>query len=81
VCDICFSGLWVEFLSMESIPGTPNEGTPFLREPFIFPSIGNIGPPYIATLSLPGHTIGLPMWLFSTPFFSNVPTVSNAHSV
>jgi hypothetical protein len=66
---------------MALVPGTPNEGTPFLGEPFIFPSIGNVGPPYIATLSLPRLTIGLPMWLFSTPVFPNVPIVSNAPSV
>jgi hypothetical protein len=48
-----------------------NEGTPLLGEPFVFPSYGNVGPPYIATLSLPGLTIGLPVWLFSTPVISN----------
>jgi hypothetical protein len=31
----------------------------------------NIGPPYIATLSLPSLTIGLPVWLFSTTVISN----------
>jgi hypothetical protein len=51
---------------MASVPGTTNEGTPFLGEPFVFPSYRNIGPPHIATLSLPGLTIGLPVWLFST---------------
>jgi hypothetical protein len=39
--------------------------------PFFFPSYRNIGPPYIATLSLPGLTIGLPVWLFSTPVILN----------
>jgi hypothetical protein len=43
-----------------------NEGTPFPGETFVFPSYRNIGPPYTATLSLPGLTIGLPVWLFST---------------
>jgi hypothetical protein len=56
---------------MASVPGMTNEGTPFPGEPFVFPSYGNIGPPYIATLSLPGLTIGLPVWLFSTPVISN----------
>jgi hypothetical protein len=56
---------------MASVPGMTNEGTPFPGEPFVFPSYGNIGPPYIATLSLPGLTIGLPVWLFSTLVISN----------
>jgi hypothetical protein len=56
---------------MASVPGMTNEGTPFPGEPFVFPSYGNVGPPYITTLSLPGLTIGLPVWLFSTPVISN----------
>jgi hypothetical protein len=56
---------------MASVPRMTNEGTPLPGEPFVFPSYGNIGPPYIATLSLPGLTIGLPVWLFSTPVISN----------
>jgi hypothetical protein len=48
-----------------------NEGTPFPGEPFFFPSYGNIGPPHIATLSLPGLTIGLPVWFFSTQVIPN----------
>jgi hypothetical protein len=53
-----------------------NEGTHFPREPFVFPSYGNIGPPHIATLSLPGLTIGLPVWLFSTQVITNVVSAS-----
>jgi hypothetical protein len=49
-----------------------NERTPFLGEPFVFPSYKNIGPPHIATLSLPGLTIGLLVWLFSTQVIPNV---------
>jgi hypothetical protein len=66
-------------MSMASVPGSINQGTPFPREPFVFPSSGNVGLPYIATLTLPGLTIGLPIWLFSTPFFSNAPSVSNVN--
>jgi hypothetical protein len=51
---------------MVSVPEMTNEGTSAPGEPFVFPSYGNIGPPHIATLSLPGLTIGLPVWLFST---------------
>jgi hypothetical protein len=53
-----------------------NEGTPSLGEPFFFPCYKNIGPPYIATLSLPGLTIGLPVWLFSTQVILNVASDS-----
>jgi hypothetical protein len=61
---------------MASVPRMTNEGTPFPGEPFVFPSYGNIGPPYIATLSLPGLTIGLPVWLFSTQVIPNAASAS-----
>jgi hypothetical protein len=61
---------------MASVPGMTNEGTPAPGEPFIFPSYGNIGPPHIATLSLPGLTIGLLVWLFSTQVISNAASAS-----
>jgi hypothetical protein len=61
---------------MASVPKMTNEGTSSLGEPFVFPSYGNIGPPHIATLSLPGLTIGLPVWLFSTQVISNVVSTS-----
>jgi hypothetical protein len=57
---------------MASVPGMTNEGTLAPGEPFVFPSYGNIGPPHISTLSLPGLTIGLPVWLFSTQLISSV---------
>ena len=57
---------------MVSVPEMTNEGTPTLGEPFFFPYYGNIGPPHIATLSLPGLTIGLSVWLFSTQVIPNV---------
>jgi hypothetical protein len=56
---------------MASVPEMTNEGTPFRGEPFVFPSYGNIGSPHISTLSLPGLTIGLPVWLFSTQVIPN----------
>jgi hypothetical protein len=63
---------------MASNPGSTNGGTPSLREPYTFPSFGNFGPPYVATLSLPRLTIGLPVWLFPTPVIPNPPNVSVA---
>jgi hypothetical protein len=56
---------------MASVSRMTNEGTPALGEPFVFPSYGNIGPPHFTTLSLPGLTIGLPVWLFSTQVITN----------
>jgi hypothetical protein len=61
----------LDLFYMAIVPEMTNEGTPSLGEPFVFPSYGNIGPPHIATLSLPGLTIGLSMWLFSTQVISN----------
>jgi hypothetical protein len=73
VCVVCFPLQTLGWISvyMASDPDMSNEGTPFLGEPFVFPSYGNVGPPYIATLSLPGLTIGLSVWLFSTPVILN----------
>jgi hypothetical protein len=56
---------------MVSVPGMTNEGTSALGEPFVFSSYENIGPPHLATLSLPGLTIGLSVWLFSTQVVLN----------
>jgi hypothetical protein len=61
---------------MASVPEMTNEGTSTPGEPFVFPSYGNIGPPHIATLSLPGLTIGLPVWLFSTQVIPNAVSAS-----
>jgi hypothetical protein len=62
---------------MASVPKTTNGATPTLGEPFVFPSYENVCPHYIATLSLPGLTIGLPVWLFSTLVISNATIASN----
>jgi hypothetical protein len=61
---------------MDSVPETTNGATPALGEPFVFPSYKNVGPPYIANLSLPGLTIGLPVWFFSTPVILNAASAS-----
>jgi hypothetical protein len=63
---------------MASNPRSTNGGTPSTGEPYTFPSFGNFGPPYVATLSLPGLTIGLPVWSFPTPVIPNPPNVSVA---
>ena len=58
---------------METFPEFSNQGVPSEGSPSHFPSLGNIGAPYMATLSLPGLTVGLPVWLFSTSVVSSVP--------
>jgi hypothetical protein len=63
---------------MVLVPEMTNEGTSTPGEPFVFPSYRNIGPPHIATLSLPGLTIGLPVWLFSTQVIPNAVSASVA---
>jgi hypothetical protein len=62
---------------MKSFPENTNGETPASGEPFVFPSYGNVGPLYIATLSLLGLTIVLPLWFFSTPVISNVESASD----
>ena len=48
-----------------------NQGIPLGGNPSPFSSWGDIGAPHMATLSLPGLTIGLPVWLFSTSVVQN----------
>ena len=71
---------------MENLPpcthapsGTTNPETPFQGVPFSFSQVGDIGPPFIATLNLPRLTIGLPVWLFD-PVILAVPNASNVNS-
>jgi hypothetical protein len=61
---------------MASVPETTNEETPFPGGTFVFPSYINVGPSSIATLSLPGLTIGLPVWFFSTQALPNAASDS-----
>ena len=49
-----------------------NQGIPSNGNPDHFTPFGNVGAPYMATLSLPGLTIGLHVWLFSTSVVPNV---------
>jgi hypothetical protein len=55
-------------------PRSTNEGTPFPGETFSFPYFRNVGPHCIVTLSLPGLTIRLMVWLFPTLMISNLPS-------
>ena len=48
-----------------------DQGIPFDGNPSPFPPFRNVGAPYMATMSLPIFTIGLPVWLFSTSLVQN----------
>ena len=54
--------------NLESI----DQGIPFDGNPSPFPPFGNIGAPYMATLSLSRLTIGFLVWLFSTSLVQNI---------
>ena len=58
---------------METFLKFTNQGIPSEGNPGPFPSFGNVGAPYMATLSLLGLTVGLPIWLFSTCVVSSIP--------
>ena len=65
-------------LQVEKMEST-NQGFPREGNPSPFLSWGEVGPPHMATLSLPGLTIGFPVWLFSTSVIQNptIPKQSN----
>ena len=71
---------------MATNPESTNQEISFDGNSSPFPPFGNIGAPYMATLSLLGFTIGMPVWLFSTSLVQNViispqlstpPTIKN----
>ena len=62
---------------MASPFGTTNQETPLPSMSFVFPPYEDVGPHLMATLSLPGLTIGLPVWLFSSPVIPCTPVVSD----
>ena len=51
---------------MASPSRTTNLETPLPSMSFVFPPHGDVSPPLMAMLSLPGLTIGVPIWLFSS---------------
>ena len=58
-------------------PSTTSKDNPFQGMSFVSPPCGDVGPPFMATLNLPGLTIGLPVWLFSNYVIPNTPFVSD----
>ena len=57
---------------MEITPESIDQGIHFDGNPSPFPPFGNLGAPYMATLSPLGITISLLVWLFSTSLVQNV---------
>ena len=62
---------------MEDSPKTTSQETPFQDMSFVSPPYGVVRPPFMATFSNPGLTIGFPMWLFSNHVIPNSPFVSD----
>ncbi len=65
---------------MATVPNSTNQGNPSDENLGPFPYVGNVGAPYMATLSLPEFTIGFPVWLFSSPMVMNIQTSSQPSS-
>ena len=56
---------------MSNTPLNTNQEVPMQGTPCTIPLTGNVGVPLMATLNLPGFTLGIPVWLFSTPTILN----------
>ena len=63
---------------MASTPTDTNQKTPMLGDSCDFHFTRNVGVPIMATLNLLGFTLGLLVWLFSTPTVLNAPDASRA---
>jgi len=56
-----------------------NQGFPLGGSPTPFYYWGDVGAPHMATLSLPGLTIGLPIWLFSISFIQSTTILEQSN--
>ena len=66
---------------MANTPLNTNQEIPMLGNPCTIPLIQNVGVPLMATLNLPRFTLGIPVWLFSTPIILNAPDASQLSSL
>ena len=67
---------------MAKTPLNSNQEIPMLGTPCsTIPLTGNLGVPLMATLNLPGFTLGIPVRLFSTPTILNDPNASLVSSL
>ena len=62
---------------MGDSPGTTSQENNFKGISFVSPPCVVVGPPFMATLNLPGLTIGLHVWLFCNLVIPNAPFVSH----
>lgn len=60
---------------METMSEVTDKDLPFNGNPNPLPDFANVGPPYMARLSLPRFTIGLLVWLFSTSLIQKTQTI------
>jgi hypothetical protein len=65
-------GEHVHKIFMAKFPYNTNQGTPSKGDSCAFPFFRNVGVPLMATLSIPGLYVGLPVWL------GTIPNVLNA---
>ena len=66
---------------MANTPLNTNQEIPMLGTPCTIPLMRNVGVPLMATLNIPGFTLGLPVWLFSTPTILNALDASQVSSL
>ena len=66
---------------MSNTPLNTNQEIPMLGTPCTIPLTRNVGVPLMATRNLLGFTLGLPVWLFSTPTILNDPDASQVSSL
>ena len=66
---------------MDNTPTDTNQETLMLGAPCTFPLTRDVGVPLMVTLNLPGFTLGLLVWLFSTPTVLNAPSASQVRSL
>ena len=66
---------------MDNTPSNTNQEIPMLGTPCTIPLTGNVGVPLMASLNLPSFTLGLLVWLFSTPTILNAPNASQVSSL
>lgn len=77
-CDFQLLILIVNFSKLNivsTMSKVTDKDLPFNGNPNPLLDFANVGPPYVAILSLPGFTIGLPLWLFSTSLIQNTQNI------
>ena len=66
---------------MDNNPLNTNQEIPMLENHCTIHLIGNVGFPLMATLNLPGFTLGISVWLFSNPTILNALDASQVSSL